>query len=398
MKCTIEKMSYDGNGITHINNKICFISHALTNEEVDISITKDEKKYSEAIVNKIIKPSTIRIPSYCPYAKECGGCSYDIVSYEDSIKLKKEAINDLLSHNGLPLLNDLIPSNPNLYYRNKISLKIENHQYGYYQESSHTFIPITSCSLASSSINSLLKDFNDLNINNGSIVIRSNENDELLLEIETEDKPRIEKELVNKHKIAGIIWNHRCVYNNPYFIIDRNHILYKIYYDSFFQVNPYISEEISKQLLTNFNKKDKVFDLYCGVGFFSLKLAKIVSEVIGIEENPSAILNANYNASLNNIINISFHIGKVENIIDKIPTKVNKVVVDPPRSGLHEKVINTLLKNKYQTIIYISCNPMTLVRDLKKLLTIYNIESITGYDMFSYTKHVETVSILRIKE
>ena len=152
---------------------------------------------------------------------------------------------------------------------------------------------------------------------------------------------------------------------------------------------------IVADILQYVRANDIFYDLYCGVGYFNLRLAKLCKQVIGIELNQKAIYNAIYNASLNDIDHVSFHVGKVEELIDKIPIKANKVVVDPPRSGLHKKVRDTLLAHDFDTILYISCNPKTLVRDLKELTQQYSIEKLTAYDMFPYTKHIETVTILK---
>ena len=145
-------------------------------------------------------------------------------------------------------------------------------------------------------------------------------------------------------------------------------------------------------------KEDIVYDLYCGVGFFSLQVLKKAKQVIGIELNQKAILNAIYNANLNNLTNTSFHVGKVEDVIAKIPINGNTVIIDPPRNGLHQKVIDMLNNNNFAKIIYISCNPKTLVRDLKKLEEKYEIKQIKAYDMFSYTKHLETVCLLKLRK
>ena len=233
-----------------------------------------------------------------------------------------------------------------------------------------------------------------LHIENGSITIRVNTNEELLLLIESLTEPKIEEKLVETHKIAGIIYNGKCVYNSPYFFKRLGHILYKVDGTSFFQVNTDISEKIKTDITSYFNKNDIVYDFYCGVGYFSLHLAHKTKQVIGIEANQKAILNAIYNASLNQIENTSFHAGKVEDLIDKIPVKANKAIVDPPRSGLHKKVRDVFLRRDFETIIYISCNPKTLMRDLKELTKKYKIEKLTAYDMFPYTKHIESVVIL----
>ena len=203
--------------------------------------------------------------------------------------------------------------------------------------------------------------------------------------------------MIHKHKIVGIIWNDKCLYGAPFFLERTDNLIYKVHYNAFFQVNNDISYKIGEYIKPYFNKEDIVYDLYCGVGYFSLKLAKLVNKVYGIEVNPKAIIDAKYNADLNNLNNLSFHVGKVEDVIGKINGNANKIIVDPPRAGLNKNVIKTFLQEDYDTIIYISCNKLTLVRDLKLLEEKYIIDSIHLFDMFCYTSSVECLSVLRRK-
>ena len=362
VKLKIEKMDYEGRGVSHVSEKVCFVKKALPGELVEAKLLQDEKRFSIYETTEVLTASPIRKTSLCPFSKECGGCALDIMSYEDSI-----------------------------------SLKIENGQLCYYKEETHQFVPIKNCLLAKPAIQNLMKDFSLFHIKNGDMTIRANQNDELLLSINTKKKIEIEKELIEKHKIAGIVWNNKCVYNSLFFIEHINHLFYKVHANSFFQVNIDIAEKIALDIEKEFKKEDILYDLYCGVGYFSLKLAKITKQVLGIELNQNAILNANYNASLNKISNVSFHLGKVEDILEKIPLKANKVIVDPPRSGLHKNVRKVLKENKFEKIIYISCNPKTLARDLKDLMETYTLTSFKAYDMFPFTKHIECVCILSKK-
>ena len=395
----IKKLDYEGRGIAKEENKVIFVPRALINEVVKTKVLKRNKSYEIHTIEEIIEKSPQRVESYCPFASKCGGCSYDIISYEDSLKYKKEGFKELLTKNHIDISDiQIIPSHPSKNYRNKITLKVKKSQFGYYKEESHEFVPIKNCLLASPCIQNLLKDFSLLGLAEGEVTVRSNKNQELLLHLKSEKCPDIKEELINKHKIAGIIWNNQVIYNNPFFFMRRNKILYKVRYSSFFQVNEYISEKIKEEVLKNLNEKDRVLDLYCGVGFFSLPIAKKVEKVTGIEYNSQAIVDALYNASLNQIQNTTFHAGRVEDILKSIPKSYNVVVLDPPRAGLDKKVREILNREKYKKIIYISCNPFTLVRDLKELKSIYQIEQIKLYDMFAYTKHIESMTIMTLKK
>lgn len=395
MEVKIEKLDYEGRGLAHINGKVIFVKKALPEEIVDIKIEKDQKKHSVAAVNEFIIKRNDRVLSFCPYSKKCGGCTFDIVSYENSLKWKKEILKDLFSKNNI-LINEfeIVPSRPVLGYRNKVNLHVKNSQVGYYEEETHHFIPIQTCALLNPAIDDLIKDFDLYSFKDGDLTIRTNEQQELILHIESEKEPKIKESLIEKYKIVGICWNKKVVYGKKSLTEKRDSIEYQIPITSFFQINPYISEIIASDVFSFLKKEDTIFDLYSGVGFFSLRLSQYASKVIGIEADLQAVIAAEKNALKNNINNVSFHVGKVEDILEKIPISSKKVVVDPPRSGLHKKVINTFLKEEIETIYYISCNPITLVRDLNLLKEKYKITFFRAYDMFSYTKHVECVCVM----
>jgi len=396
MKANIEKLDYEGRGITHVDGKVWFISHALPNEEVDVSLKSDAKRFAIAEVNTIYKQSEKRMISFCPYSKKCGGCTYDIVRYEDSLNFKKEIIEDLFFKNGINLPEFLIvPSRPVLGYRNKVSLHVKDGLFGYFEEESHQFVPIKACYLINPVIQNLLDDFSIFSFQEGSISIRVNEQEELLINIKTEEELKIKESLVKKHKIVGILWNDLLVYGSSSFLIKQNNLDYQVHALSFFQVNPYVSEKIVQTVLSFFDSSDNVMDLYCGAGFFTLPLALKVDSVVGIEVSKESIMNALTNARLNHITNASFHVGKVEDVLPLLKNDIKNVIVDPPRSGLKKSVISCLIQNRIDKIVYISCNPITLVRDLKLLLNDYEITFFRCYDMFSYTKHVECVCLLK---
>ena len=398
MRLKIKKQDYYGMGIADNNGKISFVKKALSNEEVEVKLINNQKHYDIYQVTKIIKENKKRKVSYCPYSKECAGCMLDILSYEDALKIKEKGIKELFSKNNINIDDFYLEKNEQpLNYRNKISLKVHNYHLGYYEEYSHQFIKIDKCLIAKETIINLMQDFSWLKFKEGELTIRVNEREELLIIIKTKNEVKFNEKLYEKYKIAGIIINNVCYYLEPFFYIRQDKCLYKVSYDAFFQVNFNVSQKISADILKFINNEDKILDLYCGVGYFTIKMAKKSQEVTGIEIVKNAILDANKNAKLNNIKNVNFHLGKVENILPKIKKKFTKVLIDPPRNGLDKKTINILLFEEIPTIIYVSCNPNTLLRDLKLLLTKYKIEFIKGYDMFSYTKHVECLCVLKLK-
>ena len=396
MQVTIEKLDNLGRGICYIDNKITFVDNALPNEIVDISLTKENKKYNEAIVLKYIKLSENRIDSICPHFNNCGGCNFLNLSYEDTLSYKKDKLTNIISkYAGINTNIEVIPSPSTINYRNKITLKVVNGKYGYFENNSHTLTNIDNCLLAEKAIYNFIKDVNYLNIKNGEVVIRSNYNDELLIWIKSEDEvtPDISY-LKEHHKIVGIIKNDTLLIGESSFIEIINGMLFKVSYDSFFQINRGICSILFNEINNNLEESEVLLDLYCGVGTLGINSSKLVRKTYGIEIVKNAVLNAITNAKINKCENNFYLLGDVSKCLSKINDKVDSVIVDPPRAGLDKITKDTLIKFKPKKIIYVSCDPLTLARDLKELKEHYDIKVIKGLDMFPYTYHCESVCIL----
>ena len=397
MQVKIEKQDYEGRGVTHIDGKVVFVPRMLPEEVGEIHIEKEEKNYAIGKVDAILEKSDIRIPSFCPYAKVCGGCVYDFVSSANSLLLKKEMIKDLMRQKGIPVEDfSITPSRPVLGYRNKGVFHVENGHFGFYEEESHHLIEIQKCELMHPKINEVLACFQEFAFLNGTFTVRVSEKEEILLSIETEEQIKIKEDFVKKFPMKGILLNHKCVYGEPYFLEEQDNIKYMVHADAFFQVNPYIAKKIKEEVLKEVNPNDIVFDLYCGCGFFTFPIARIARKVYGVEVSPASILNAEKMKNENHGETISFHVGKVEKILPNISEDCSFVLVDPPRNGLDKTVIEFLLKKRIPKIIYISCNPKTLARDLQKLMSQYQIKSFQCFDMFPFTKHVECFCVLNL--
>lgn len=396
MQLKIEKYDYEGRGIAYENNMVVFVPEALKGEVVDCEIVKTNKHYKIAKVLEVIKSSPLRKKSFCPFSSLCGGCTLDICDVEHGLKIKTEGLKDLFFKNGLDIKDFKIVANPEpLYYRNKISLIVKNGEFGFQKENTHEFVSIKKCYLAQPVINEILDCFAYFSFLNGKLTIRTNNNHKVLIIIETKDKVNINPKLYEK-PISGLIINNKVIYGKN-FLEEQRSEFYQINYDSFFQVNPYVSNLIVQKLLSFLNPQDIVLDLYCGVGFFTFPMARKVIKVVGIEVVANAIKNAKEAQKVNKLANITFYQGRVENMIDKQKEKFTKVVVDPPRSGLDKKTKEYLLQQAFSEIIYISCNPLTLVRDLKDLQSKYQITFLEGYDMFTFTKHVESFCVLSLR-
>ena len=392
----IEKIDNMGRGICYIDNKITFVPNTLPGELVNINITKESKKYNEGIVTKYLETSPDRVESLCPYFDSCGGCALLNTSYSNTLKYKKEKLESIiLKYSGLKLDINVIESPNDLHYRNKITLKIKNSEYGYYISETHKLVKIDDCLLAEQSISDFIKDIKYLGIKDGELVIRTNYLNELLLVIDSKTKPQIDIDyLTNNHKIKGIILNNKLVYGESSFKEVINHLIFNVSYDSFFQVNREICSIIFDKLNEYIDKSKCILDLYSGVGTLGISVSHKVDKVYSLEIVKNATLNGISNAKLNDASNIYFMLGKVEDNIKKIKDEIDTIILDPPRAGLDKVTRDFITRMNPQKIIYISCDPMTLARDLKELSLNYKVKEVTGLDMFPYTYHIETMCLL----
>ena len=400
-KVLIEKLDDFGRGIAHINNKVVFIENALPEEVVEIEIINDKKNFSEAKAIKYLKLSKDRIESKCPYFEVCGGCNLLHLSYENTLTFKQSKIKELLKKNKINYNKEIeIIKNDNpYYYRNKVSLKIENGHLGYYEESSHKLIEIKECITAKHSINEVIKNYKLLNLENAKLTIRSNYNNEILIIIETKEKEyNIElAKLKEKVKLVGIIYNNITIYGENFFYERMNGKLFKVSFDSFFQVNECMTNELFNLIKNNIDKDSIVLDLYSGVGTLGIVASSASKAVYSMEIIKNAVLNGIMNAKLNKVNNIKFMLGDVSKLIDKVNLEFDTLIIDPPRKGLDKKTREYILKKLPTKIIYVSCDPNTLMRDLKELDSIYEISDFKIMDMFSFTHHVECVCLLKLR-
>ena len=396
MEVVITDLNNQGKGICYVDNKITFVNNVLIGEEVEIEITNSTSKYNLAKVIRYIKKSDNRVNSYCPYYDKCGGCNLCLMSYKDTIKFKKNKLKNILwKFAKIDKDIKIIESKSNINYRNKITLKIKDGKIGYFEEKTNEIVEITKCMIASNSINEFIPYISEFEVNNGEIVIRSNYNNELLINFITND-PVILPKLPNL-KIVGILHNGNILYGNNIFIEIIDNKFFQVSYDSFFQINKDICLElfnlVKKYIISNKN----VVDLYCGVGTLGITVAGISDKVYGIEIVKNAIINAISNAKMNKVKNVEYMLGDSK-LINKIKDIIDIVIVDPPRSGLTNDIIDIIKEKNIKRIIYISCDPITLSRDINLLKDKYVLNYIVGLDMFPYTHHVETFTILDLKE
>lgn len=391
-KVKIKKFDYEANGIATLQGKKIFISNALPEEEVEIKIFENRKNYAKAKVINYIKKSNKRIDNPCPY-KNCGGCDLLHLNYEDELVFKQNKINEIF-YGKVKKIESIILSEKTFNYRNKITLKV-NDKLGYYKRYTHEIIPIQKCLLAKEEINTLIKEISNLNLNGiKELTIRSGKN--LMLIIETKKRNLSEFLKLNVDNIVVFNNNNFKTIKGNNFITDSIlNINFNIKNNSFFQINNEQTNKLYKKIISlgDFNKEDTVLDLYSGIGSIALCISKYVKEVIGVEINKDAVLSANENKKINNIKNVNFYCMNVNKL--NIINKINKVIVDPPRGGLDKKTIKILKEINAKKIIYVSCNPLTLKRDIELLNDKYKPESLVPIDMFPKTHHVECICVLK---
>lgn len=395
MRYKIESLDDFARGIIKTENKICFVKNALPNEEVEVEITKTKKNYSEGKIKKIIKESPKRVKPKCKYYDICGGCNLEHLSLEDenNYKVKKvERILEKFAHNKIKVSK--ITSAEKYAYRNKITLRVKDGNTGLYEEKTNNFIAIDKCLLVEDKINEVilkLKNIVKEEKNVTKIMIRlANYTNELMVKIEGKVKDEtkflnladsviVNDKILNKKEIMAVVLGYK----------------YYVSADSFLQVNKEIVEKMYSKIIDLVKTKNskKVLDLYCGVGTIGISISKYVESVIGVEVVEQAILNANKNKKLNNITNIEFICGKVEEIINKKHFNCDTIIVDPPRSGINKKAISVLNESGAEFILYVSCDPVTLSRDIN-LLSNYELKEIELFNMFPCTYHVECVCVL----
>lgn len=433
----IERIGIYGEGIARLKGMTVFADGALPDETVTIKLTTVKKSYAKGELLTIKEPSPHRTTPPCPVFGRCGGCQLQHLDYEGQLAMKRQRVADALERIGG--LHDVtvepcLPSPQQFSYRNKIQLPVSGTQHhlklGLYAKRSHNVIDIEGCpihcSLGETTFTTLRKlllasDIVPYNPRNHRgelrhILIKSGVNTgEVLVVFVTNGKAssslqKLAQDLLEASPtVKGVIQNINKRHDN---VILGSHyaplvgeetiketlcsLTFKVSPASFFQVNPPQAERLYKQALrlANLSPQDTALDAYCGVGTLSLLIAQQCKQVTGVESVPQAIDDANENASSNNITNVTFLCAPMEKAIDTLPP-TDVTFLNPPRKGCDPQVLAGIAKRAPQKIVYISCDPATLARDIA-LLTPHNytVTTVQPVDMFPQTAHVETVALL----
>ena len=391
MKLNIIDMDHSGNGIGKIDNKVIFVPKTITGDICDVEIIKSYKNYDIGRLKKIVNDSPNRINSLCPYYNICGGCNISNLDYDKQLEFKVNKVKNIFKkYLNIDIEPNVIDSNLKYNYRNKITY--HNDKKLGLVSIDNDIVDIDKCLLVSDKVNDLYNKIKSSDISKiKKMVIKECDNGLILDILGDINIDNIKEECLS------IYMNDKCVYKKEDGYIFINDIKYMVSNKSFFQVNTSNIYKLYDEIVKygNFNKNDEVIDLYSGVGSISLYIAKYVKKVLGIEIINEAVVDANNNAKINNINNVSFICGDVSELADK-NIHGNKIIVDPPRIGLDKHTISVINNSNINTLIYVSCDPMTLVRDIKSLSN-YEIKVVSVIDMFPQTHHTECVCLLTLK-
>ena len=435
---------FQGEGIAKIDGLTIFIPNAIKGEKLKILIVKVLSSHAFGKIVEIIEKSPYRIESDCTTYKRCGGCSLRHIKYEETLKMKQNAVQSLVNKtlkNKIEVEDTLGMENP-YHYRNKAQYPVGLNKdgkpvIGVFANRTHEIIPINTCFIQNKQTEEIAKYIFEFLVKNNisvynektqkglvrhivtKIGIKTNEI-MCILVINGKEMPK-EKELVeeltNKFKnIKTIVKNINTkntnvilgneninLFGDGYITDILGEYKFKISPMSFYQINPIQAEKLYNLGVesANITKNDVVFDLYCGIGTISLFMSKFAKKVYGVEIVEEAIVAAKENAKMNNVDNTEFIAGDVEKVLDEL-VNVKQIIpdiimVDPPRRGLDNTSIENIKKVRPKKLVYISCNPASLVRDLAKLEEIYEVKQITPVDMFPFTSHVEVCALLELK-
>ena len=385
MEVKIIKFDHFGRGIGKINDKIVFVSKALPEELVNVKIIKDKSKFSEGVILNIINSSKDRVDPICPYYHEWGGCNFFHTTYDIEKEFKINKAKELLGR------CDNFYETKNLNYRNKVVLHVKNNKLGLFEEKTNNIVPIEYCYLLDDKINKVINELQKIDLSKVKKLIIKTHQDKTMLYVFGEIN-------IDNLEVDTIICNDKVIKGNGYLeeIIDNKK--FKITSNAFFQVNKEGLCNIYKIINSFLNNKkiNRVLDLYSGISLWGILISDKVNEVYSVEINKEACLNAKDNLKINNITNVKVINGDVKDYIDSFKD-IDLVIIDPPRSGLDKKTRDYLKRINSKYIIYISCDMISLKRDLEELKEIYNINEINLIDMFKRTYHCESIVILERK-
>ena len=430
-------ISHEGKGVGKIDGITVFIEGGTLGDTVKLEITQMKKNFAFGKVLEIIKPSRYRVESNCKVSDECGGCQLRELDYERQLKMKTDKVkNDLQRIGKLEgvIIHDIIGMDKPIRYRNKAQVPVGENHIGFYKKGSNSIVDTDECVIQTKSTEKVIKLVREFmkkyevtgyskRTNKGTIrhivtKVSFKTGDTMIIIVTNSPKfPHKEEfiEMIRKEmpSVKSIIQNindkrtnlvlgerNKIMYGHGKIIDYIGDLQFKISPNSFFQVNP-------KQTLLLYEKalkfaglkgNETVFDIYSGIGSLSLFLSKRAKKVYGIEVVKEAVEDAKENAEMNGISNVEFYEGAAEIVLAELCEEgmtADVVVLDPPRKGCEVEVLDSIVKLSPEKIVYVSCNPSTLARDLSHLSENgYVVKEVQPVDMFPGSVHVETVTLL----
>ncbi|WP_170006371.1 23S rRNA (uracil(1939)-C(5))-methyltransferase RlmD [Bacillus fonticola] len=444
VEVTFEDLTHEGQGVAKVDGFPLFVPYGLPGEKATVKVVKLQKGYGFARIMEMSEASPDRVEPPCPIYKECGGCSLQHLSYEGQLRAKQKHVQDVMQRiGGFPDVN-VLPTlgmdNP-WTYRNKAQVPVGEREggliAGFYQKRSHEIIDMETCMIQGETNDQLVQHVKEICQKYGveaynekthkgnlrHIMVRTGANtDEIMLVLITRTKdlphrkaileevveafPNVKSivqsiNLKRTNKVIGdetrVLWGRDVIYDTI------GGVKFAISAQSFYQVNPEQTEVLYGKALeyAGLTGDETVIDAYCGIGTISLFLAQKAKHVYGVEIVPQAIEDAMRNAELNGIRNVKFEAGAAEDVIPRWVeegVEVDVLVVDPPRKGCDASLLETILEMKPKKVVYVSCNPATLARDLRVLADGgYGVGDVQPVDMFPQTGHVECVALIELK-
>ena len=441
----IESVTSEGMGVSHIDGFCVFVAKTAPEDVVLAHILKVNKGYAYAKISKIITPSPYRVTPPCQSFSACGGCQLMHIDYDQQLKIKKNIIEDALFRIGKLNIkvDEMIGADSHFRYRNKMIFPVGTDKSGkkicgFYKVRSHEIVPLEDCLLGDEINSEIIKRVMDF-IEKYKISVYNEEQHKglirrlfirygyhskeimVVLSVNAKTLPhydefaKIIKDI--SPRIKSVVLNFNTKKTNVC-LGDTNALLfgnetindtlcqmeYEISPHSFFQINPVQTQKLYNKAITlaDIKKTDVVMDLYCGIGTISLCASRFSKKVIGVEIVEQAILDARKNAEKNSVDNVEFYASDVSVLVPKLicnGERPDVVILDPPRKGSDNKTLSSIITAEPKKIVYISCNPSTLARDLNFLCENgYEVKNLVGVDMFPQTMHIECCVLLSLEE
>ncbi len=414
IELTLTNLTYGGEAMGRDSlGRAVFVPFGLPGETVRVRLLEERKRFARAELVEILHPSPKRIASRCAHFGQCGGCHYQHLSYPDQLAVKTEILREQLTRIGKienPPVQEIIPSPAGWNYRNHIQFHLdEQGRLGFIAAdvSDSPFstgrgsrgagmLPISECHLPEEPLNALWPNLRfEPDSHLERVSLRAGEELMLILESDSPEAPEIEIEA--ELSVVHLTEDDALVLaGDDHLVIEVLGRPFKVSAGSFFQVNTPMAEKMVNhvlELIPNHHLPITIFDVYCGVGLFSAFLAPRCERIIGIELSPSAC--ADFEVNLDEFENVELYEAPAEAVLPALDVKPDIVLLDPPRAGLDRAALDALMALQPPMIIYVSCDPSTLARDLKRMSERgYQLRQVTPFDLFPQTYHIESISLL----